>query len=84
MRCIKADGLYEWQKTSGATRQSLAENAVSPFKALLGGALAARRSACRSEVREPAGRGPGEMPSIEPDASLGMPKSERIQLGRPV
>ena len=39
---IKEEGRYSWRTSSGATRQSLAENAVSRFKALLGVNLAAR------------------------------------------
>ena len=36
-------GRYVWRTTSGATRQSLAENAMSRFKGLLGVKLTARR-----------------------------------------
>ena len=36
-------GRDEWRESSGCTRQSLAENAFSRFKALFGGRLAARR-----------------------------------------
>lgn len=34
------EGRYVWRTSSGATRQSLAENAVSRFKGLVGGKLA--------------------------------------------
>ena len=42
---IKAEGRYVWRTTSGATRQSLAENAMSRFKGLLG--------VCAAEVLSP-------------------------------
>lgn len=78
LRRIKADGRYEWRKTSGATRQSLAENAVSRFKALLGGTLAARTFENQQIEALVKCRALNRM------TSLGMPSSERIQLGRPV
>ena len=43
LRRIKAEGRYIWRTTSEATRQSLAENAVSRFKGLLGVKLTARK-----------------------------------------
>ena len=43
LRRIKADGRYVWRTESGATRQSLAENAMSRFKGLLGVKLSARK-----------------------------------------
>ena len=43
LRQIETLGRYEWRLTSGCTRQSLAENAVSRFKKLFGTALSARR-----------------------------------------
>ncbi len=43
LRRIKAEGRYVWRTVSGATRQSLAENAVSRFKSLVGIKLSARR-----------------------------------------
>ena len=49
LRCIKAEGRYVWRTSSGATRQSMAENARSRFKALLGVKLTARR--CASQNR---------------------------------
>ena len=42
LRRIKAEGRYVWRTASGATRQSLAENAVSRFKGLLGVKITAR------------------------------------------
>ncbi len=42
LRRIKNEGRYPWRASSGATRQSLAENAVSRFVALLGVKLASR------------------------------------------
>ena len=44
LRRIKAEGRYVWRTASGATRQSLTENAVSRFKGLLGVKLTARSS----------------------------------------
>jgi len=43
LRRIKAEGRYTWRRESGATRQSLAENAVSRFKALVGIKLTSRK-----------------------------------------
>ena len=43
LREIKRLGRYEWRLSSGCTRQSLAENAMSRFKALFGPKLSARR-----------------------------------------
>ncbi len=45
LRRIKAEGRYGWRISSGATCQSLAENAISRFKALVGIKLTARRFA---------------------------------------
>ena len=42
VRRVKEEGRYPWRTVSGATRQSLTENAVSRFKALVGVKLAAR------------------------------------------
>jgi hypothetical protein len=42
VRRVKDEGRYAWRIASGATRQSLAENAVSRFKVLLGVKLEAR------------------------------------------
>ena len=43
LRHVRMYGRYEWRVSSGCTRQSLAENAFSRFKALFGGLLSARR-----------------------------------------
>ena len=42
LRAIEAQGRYGWRRSSGCTRQSLAENAVFRFKAVFGGKLWAR------------------------------------------
>jgi hypothetical protein len=42
LRLVRMYGRYEWRVSSGCTRQSVAENAFSRFKALFGGRLAAR------------------------------------------
>ena len=42
LRRIRMQGRYEWRKSSGCTRQSVAENAVSRYKAILGVSLSAR------------------------------------------
>jgi hypothetical protein len=42
LRRVRMHGRYEWRVSSGCTRQSLAENSFSRFKALFGGRLAAR------------------------------------------
>ncbi len=72
LRQIKKDGRYVWRQSSGATRQSLAENAVSRFKAMLGPKLAARgfenqkvEAAIKCQV-------------LNRMAGLGLPRSERI------
>lgn len=39
LKRIGAEGRYVWRSSSGATRQSLAENAVFRFKALVGGVI---------------------------------------------
>ncbi len=43
IRSIGEQGRYRWRVSSGSTRQSLAENAFSRFKALFGGNLCARK-----------------------------------------
>ena len=72
LRRIEEDGRYTWRTSSGATRQSLAENAVSRFKALLGVQLTSRvfenqrvETIVKSRV-------------LNRMTSLGMPRSERI------
>ena len=75
LRCIKAQGRYEWRTGSGATRQSLAENAVFRFKALVGVKLTARKFENQQVEALVRCRVLNRM------ATLGMPRSERIQLG---
>ena len=43
LRRIEELGRHEWRASSGCTRQSLAENAVSRFKGMFGSNLSARR-----------------------------------------
>ena len=76
LRSIKADGRYAWRTSSRATRQSLVENAVSRFNALLGGTLASRTFENQQIEALVKCRVLNRM------TSLGMPSSERIQLGR--
>jgi hypothetical protein len=42
LRAIAVQGRYGWRRSSGCTRQSLAENAMFRFKAMFGGKLWAR------------------------------------------
>ena len=75
LRRIKDKGRYAWRISSGATRQSLAENAMSRFKALLGDPLASRtleRQQVEALVNSQV---------LNRMAALGMPKSERISVG---
>ena len=72
LRCIKAEGRYVWRTSSGATRQSMAENAISRFKALLGVKLTARRFASQ-QVEALV-----KCHVLNRMVSLGMPVSERI------
>jgi hypothetical protein len=72
---IKEEGRYGWRTASGATRQNLAENAVFRFKALVGVKLTARKFENQQvEALE-------KCRALNSMASLGMPRSERIQLG---
>jgi len=75
VRRIKDEGRYPWRTGSAATRQSLAENAVSRFKALVGVKLAARgfenqkvQALVKCRV-------------LKRMASLGLPISERVVQG---
>ena len=43
LRRIEELGRHEWRASSGCTRQSLAENALSRFKGMFGSNLSARR-----------------------------------------
>jgi len=75
LRCIKDKGRYSWRTSSRATRQSLAENAVSRFKALVGVTLASRtleRQQVEALVKSQV---------LNRMATLGMPRSERISVG---
>ncbi len=75
VRRIEDEGRYPWRTSSGATRQSLAENAVSRFKALVGVRLSARTlENQRIEAR-------AKSQILNRMASLGMPRSERILQG---
>ena len=75
LRRIEEEGRFEWRSSSGATRQSLAENAVSRFKALMGVKLALRdfeRQQVEALVKSHV---------LNRMTALGMPKSERISVG---
>ena len=72
---IKEEGRYPWRTSSGATRQSLAENAVSRFKALVGVKLAARTFENQQVEALVKCRVLNRM------AALGMPISERVLQG---
>ena len=75
VRRIKNEGRYAWRTASGATRQSLAENAVSRFKALVGVKLAARRFENQQVEALVKCR------VLNRIASLGLPRSERVLQG---
>jgi hypothetical protein len=72
---IKEEGRYSWRTSSGATRQSLAENAVSRFKALLGVKLAAR------EFDNQRVEALVKCRVLNRMSSLGLPISERVLQG---
>ena len=72
---IAANGRYNWRVTSGATRQSLAENAVSRFKALVGVKLTARifeNQRIEALVK---------CSVLNRMTALGLPRSERVLQG---
>jgi len=71
--CIKSKGRYPWRTSSGATRQSLAENAVSRFKALVGVQLMSRRFDTQQVVEAMV-----KCRVLNRMAALEMPKSKRI------
>lgn len=75
VRRIKDQGRYPWRTVSGATRQSLAENAVSRFKALVGVKLAAR------EFENQQVEALVKCRVLNRMASLGLPISERVLQG---
>jgi len=68
-------GRYRWRTSSGATRQSLAENAVSRFKALVGVKLAS----CEFERQQVEALVKSQV--LNRMTALGMPKSERVSVG---
>lgn len=71
---IREEGRYPWRTSSGATRQSLAENAVSRFKALVGIKLTSRKlESQRTEAS-------GTCRALNRMAALGLPRSERISV----
>ena len=73
LREIRRLGRYEWRISSGCTRQSLAENAMSRFKTLFGPKLSARRfdnQRVEAIIK-------GEV--LNRMSSRGMPESVRIQ-----
>jgi hypothetical protein len=74
LHCIKERGRYAWRTSSGATRQRLAENAVSRFKVLVGDSLASRtleRQQVEALVKSQV---------LNRMAMLGMPRSERLSV----
>jgi hypothetical protein len=75
LRRIRDEGRYLWRTSSGATRQSLAENAVSRFKALVGVKLASRELE-RQQIEVLV-----KSQVLNRMSALGMPKSERIPVG---
>ena len=75
LEAIKAEGRYKWRGSSGATRQSLAENAVSRFKAPVGIKLSARGLE-RQQVETAV-----ECRVLNRMRSLGLPRSERVLQG---
>ena len=72
LRHIKKEGRYVWRTTSGATQQSLAENAMSRFKGLLGVKLTAR--SFESQQVEAVIK----CQVLNRMVSLGLPLSERV------
>jgi hypothetical protein len=68
------EGRYAWRTSSGASRQSLAENAVSRFKALVGVKL----TACEFENQQVEALVKCRV--LNRMAALGMPISERVLL----
>jgi hypothetical protein len=75
VRRIEDEGRYSWRASSGATRQSLVENAMSRFKARVGERLAPRALG-RRQVEAPVKR-----QVLNRMLALGMPRSERISVG---
>jgi len=75
LRRIHDEGRYPWRTSSGATQQSLAENAVSRFKALVGVKLASRELE-RQQVEVLV-----KSQVLNRMTALGMPRSERDSTG---
>jgi hypothetical protein len=73
LRRVRMNGRYEWRESSGCTRQSLAENAFSRFKALFGGRLSARRP--DNQYVE----GMVKCATLNRMTGIGMPESVRIR-----
>ncbi len=72
LRRIRTQGRYEWRKSNGCTRQSVAENAVSRYKAILGVSLSART------VKNQKVEAAIKCAVLNRMAELGMPRSERV------
>ncbi len=72
LRRIRTQGRYVWRKSSGCTRQSVAENAVSRYKAILGVSLSART------VKNQKVEAAIKCAVLNRMAELGMPRSERV------
>jgi hypothetical protein len=72
VRRIRREGRYPWRTSSGATRQSFAENAVSRFKALVGVKLASRKLE-RQQVEVLV-----KSQVLNRMTALGKPRSERV------
>ena len=75
LRRIKSEGRYVWRTESGATRQSLAENAMSRFKGMLGVRLSARKFETQ-EVEASL-----KCQVLNRMAALGLPRSEHVLVG---
>lgn len=72
LRYMACEGRYAWRTDSGAARQSLAENAVSRFKAVVGVRLTSRNF--ESQRVEAALK----CVALNRMAALGLPISERV------
>lgn len=72
LQCIKDEGRYPWRTFSGAARQSLAENAISRFKALVGVQLSAQ------ELQNQRVEALVKCRVLNRMAELGVPHSERV------
>jgi hypothetical protein len=72
IRAIGEQGRYGWRVSSGCTRQSLAENAVTRFKALFGGKLFA------GTLENQNVKASVECAAMNHMTALGMPKSVRV------